>query len=139
MSIYRIERNDPFRALLAAAKALSEPNRIRILSALAGRGLCVCQIAELLDVAQSTLSCHLKVLRAAGLVEARRQGRWMHYALVKGGAKRVTDEVLRALSLSLADSKAAHADRSRLVSILKRVPGASCETPIPRAPRPRRR
>jgi ArsR family transcriptional regulator, arsenate/arsenite/antimonite-responsive transcriptional repressor len=129
MSMYRIERNDPFRALVAAAKALSEPNRIRILSALEGRELCVCQIAELLDVTQSTLSCHLRVLKTAGLVEARRQGRWMHYTLVKGGAKRVTDEVLRAVRISLSDSHAARSDRARLSAILKRIPGASCATP----------
>lgn len=58
-------------------KALAEENRVRILLALEGRELCVCQIFELLDLAPSTVSKHLSILRQARLVEGRKEGRWM--------------------------------------------------------------
>ena len=62
-------------------KALSDPNRVRILKLLQIRELCVCEFVELLGLAQSTVSKHLKLLDEAGLVEARREGMWMIYSL----------------------------------------------------------
>ena len=63
------------------AKALAGPGRLRIIGALAGGELCVCQIVELLDLAPSTVSRHMSVLQQAGLVESRKQGRWVYYRL----------------------------------------------------------
>ncbi|HBC87627.1 MAG TPA: ArsR family transcriptional regulator [Lentisphaeria bacterium] len=62
-------------------KALSDQNRIRVLLALAGRELCVCQIIELLGLAPSTVSKHMSILRNARLVESRKEGIWIHYRL----------------------------------------------------------
>ena len=66
---------------LATAKALSDPNRLRALAALRNQELCVCRIVDLLQLAPSTVSKHLTVLKQAGLLESRKQGRWMHYSL----------------------------------------------------------
>jgi ArsR family transcriptional regulator len=63
-------------------KALAEPTRLRLAVLLALRGeMCVCELVEALDAPQFRVSRHLGVLRAAGLVEARREGTWMHYQL----------------------------------------------------------
>jgi len=62
-------------------KALSDQNRVRVLLALKGRELCVCQIIELLGLAPSTVSKHMYILRNAKLVESRKEGLWMHYRL----------------------------------------------------------
>lgn len=62
-------------------KAASEPIRLRILALLAHGELCVCHIHGTLDVPQPTVSRHLSVLRHAGLVTARRDRSWAHYAL----------------------------------------------------------
>ncbi len=62
-------------------KALGEPNRIRILAALAARRACVCELAKALSLNQPNLSRHLRVLKEAGLVESRRAGGWNDYAL----------------------------------------------------------
>jgi ArsR family transcriptional regulator len=51
------------------------------LEALVGKEVCVCELVERLDVAQPLLSHHLKALKAAGLVHARKRGRWMFYSL----------------------------------------------------------
>ena len=61
--------------------ALSDPMRIEVLELLANGERCVCDLTEVLDVAQSRLSWHLKTLKEAGLVSDRREGRWSYYTL----------------------------------------------------------
>ena len=61
--------------------ALSDETRLEIVQRLRGGERCVCDLTDLLDAAQSRLSFHLKVLKDAGLVTDRRQGRWVHYSL----------------------------------------------------------
>ena len=67
------------RNLMSVIKALADENRLRILGAVEGRELCVCQIVELLGLAQSTVSKHLAILHQARLVDGRKEGRWMFY------------------------------------------------------------
>ena len=62
-------------------RAFSEPTRLRILNLLLGGELCVCDVVNTLRIAQPTASRHLAYLKKAGLVEARRDGLWMHYKL----------------------------------------------------------
>lgn len=65
-------------------KALSDSTRLRLVVLLAMHGeVCVCVMAEALDEPDFKISRHLRVLRAAGLVEARREGTWMHYQLAE--------------------------------------------------------
>ena len=66
------------RALL---KALADPNRLRVVEALAGGERCVCELTDELGLAQSKLSFHLKVLKDAALLADRQQGRWTYYRL----------------------------------------------------------
>jgi len=66
--------------LVRTAKALADPTRVRILAALQGGELCVCELCDALQVSQSTLSTHLQVIRRAGLVRTRKEGKWMYYA-----------------------------------------------------------
>jgi len=62
--------------------ALSDQTRLSILQRLRLGERCVCDLTDVLDVAQSRLSFHLKTLREAGLVTDRREGRWVYYELV---------------------------------------------------------
>lgn len=65
-----------------AFKALGDENRLRIINLISSQGeICACRILDELDIAQPTLSHHMKLLRDAGLVKARKQGRWMHYSM----------------------------------------------------------
>ena len=67
---------------LLTAKALAETGRLRVLSVLLDRQeLCVCQITALLGLATATVSRHMSLLHAAGLVRSRKQGRWVYYSL----------------------------------------------------------
>ena len=75
-------KHDPqFEQLNIALRALADPTRLRILALLTGGEVCVCHIHEALGIPQPTASRHLAYLRKSGLVEARREGLWMHYGL----------------------------------------------------------
>ncbi len=102
---------------MTVIKALADTNRVRVLCALLGREVCVCQIIEMLGLAPSTVSKHLSILRQARLLEDRKEGRWMYYrhpqrpdALVK--------KVLALLEASLADDEQVQADRNQVEKIM---------------------
>ena len=64
-------------------KALSDPNRLMIIEMLQSRERCACELLEDMNIAQSTLSHHMKILCDSGLVNSRPHGKWMYYALGK--------------------------------------------------------
>lgn len=79
-------------------KALSDPTRLRIAALLSIEGeVCVCYLAQALQAQDFKISRHLGVLRAAGVVEARRDGTWMHYKLAapRSGLERRLFEAFR--------------------------------------------
>src|SRR5277367_3104168 len=63
-------------------RAMADRTRLRLLNLIADREICVCYFVEILKTSQPKISRHLAYLRRAGLVAARRQGRWMHYRLL---------------------------------------------------------
>lgn len=60
--------------------ALSHPARVRVMAVLREEELCVCEICDALGLSQSTLSTHLRMLREAGVVSTRKEGKWIYYA-----------------------------------------------------------
>ena len=62
-------------------KALSEPIRVEVIELLREQEMCVCDLCDRLNVAQSKLSFHLKTLKKAGLARSRQEGRWIYYRL----------------------------------------------------------
>ena len=65
------------------AKAVADPSRVRILKLLESGELCVCQITAVLDLAPATVSKHLSALKTAGLLQQRRDGKWVYYRLAE--------------------------------------------------------
>ena len=104
---------------LNITKALAEENRLRILLALEREELCVCQLIELLELAPSTVSKHVSVLRQARLVEGRKDGRWIYYRLADEGAPAEVAEAIAWIKTSLAGNVRILEDAKRLKSILK--------------------
>ena len=100
-------------------KALAEENRLRILMALEGEELCVCQLIELLKLAPSTVSKHVSVLRQARLVEGRKDGRWIFYRLADASSPSEVTEAIAWVKTSLAVDDRIRADAKRLKDILK--------------------
>ncbi|HVI51288.1 MAG TPA: metalloregulator ArsR/SmtB family transcription factor [Candidatus Sulfotelmatobacter sp.] len=95
-----------------AAKALADRNRIRILKLLEDGEVCVCHLTDVLELAPATVSKHLSLLKAAGLVKARRDGRWIHYRLA--GKDDPAGAFLALLSRLEGDATVAD-DRRRLI------------------------
>jgi len=84
----------PLADTAGCCRALADETRLAILRLLVGREVCVCELAAPLGISQPLLSHHLKVLREATLVRARREGRWMHYSLDTKGLEEVAAELL---------------------------------------------
>ena len=94
-------------------QALGDSTRLRLLNLMGDQDLCVCYFTEILGAPQPKISRHLAYLRKAGIVSARREGKWMHYRIVMPphiGAS----QVLRQTLESFRDDKAMQADRARL-------------------------
>ena len=72
------------KEFIRVMKALSDPNRVKIVKMLASADLCVCEIQAGLGLAQPTVSKHLKILEKAGLVEKSRDGLWVNHRLGDG-------------------------------------------------------
>lgn len=70
------------QALAQLFRALADPTRLRLINLMAEQEVCVCYFTEVIAAPQPKISRHLAYLRAAGLVAARREGKWMHYRLV---------------------------------------------------------
>jgi ArsR family transcriptional regulator len=107
------------RDLMAVIKALADENRVRILMALGPKELCVCQIVELLGLAPSTVSKHIAILKHAGLVDNRKDGRWMFYRLAEDDAPAEAKEMTELVSRLLADDPQEREDTKRLKQIIK--------------------
>jgi DNA-binding transcriptional ArsR family regulator len=73
------------REFMSITKALADENRVRVLMFLGAGELCVCQIIEMLGLSPSTVSRHMSVLSAAGLVDSRREGHWIYYRRAVNG------------------------------------------------------
>src|SRR5271154_2521111 len=84
--------------------ALADPTRLRLLNLMNGREVCVCYFVEILNQSQPKISRHLAYLRRAGIVEARREGKWMHYRIER-------PDDARAASILDATLKSFEADR----------------------------
>lgn len=101
-------------ALLFAA--LADRTRLRLLNLMNSKEVCVCYFVEILGQSQPKISRHLAYLRRAGIVAARREGKWMHYKIVvpkHAGAVRILNETLAVLK----EDKAMHSDQTRLEKV----------------------
>jgi DNA-binding transcriptional ArsR family regulator len=114
------------RAFMSITKALADESRIRTLLALRRGELCVCQITELFGLAPSTVSKHLSILYQAGLVESRRDGRWIYYLLPGKGAPVVVREALDWVEKALDGNPRVSEDGQKLKRILKQDPAELC-------------
>ncbi len=106
------------RELMFILKALADENRVRALKALDGRELCVCQLVELLDLANSTVSKHMAILNQAGLVVSRKEGRWVYYRLPDETGSPLARIAIQWLLTTMDEVGIAEADMTRLEEIL---------------------
>lgn len=97
--------------LASMLKVLADETRLRIFALLTSGELCVCEIVDLLDIPQSLVSNHLRVLRRAGLVRARRDevdNRWVYYSPIPEAVEALKSRVLGVLDLTQMDTSQAN-------------------------------
>ncbi|MBW2300402.1 MAG: winged helix-turn-helix transcriptional regulator [Deltaproteobacteria bacterium] len=109
------------KSFVKVMKALSDPNRIKILKILQRRTMCVCEIQEALGVAQPTVSKHLKQLEEAGLVECHKDGLWANYSLTDGASSPYAASLLGNLRHWLEEDQ-------QVAEVIKKLPSISRET-----------
>jgi ArsR family transcriptional regulator len=94
-------------------QALGDKTRLRLLNLMGDQEICVCYFVQILGAPQPKISRHLAYLRSAGIVAARREGKWMHYRIVMpphiGAA-----QILRQALAAMQEEKPMQADRARL-------------------------
>ncbi len=105
------------KEFIKVMKAVSDPNRVKILKMLQYKSLCVCEMQAALKIAQPTVSNHLKVLEDAGLVGYRKDGLWVNYFLADGNSSPYSATLLGNLKHWLQDDP----EISRLIANLPQI------------------
>ena len=112
---------------MAVTKALADENRVRMLLALRQGELCVCQIVALVHLAPSTVSKHMSILKQAGLVESRKDGRWMYYRLRGPDPPPTVQQAIKWVFEALGNDPQVIRDQQQLQQILQLDPHQLCE------------
>lgn len=101
----------------SVSRSIADSTRVRILKMLEPGELCVCQITAILGLAPATVSKHLSLLRMAGLLSHRKQGRWVFYRLSSHDNNPYAPPVLQLMADILGDDPVIAEDKSRLETI----------------------
>ena len=109
------------KQFIKVMKALSDPNRVKIVKMLQKRTMCVCEIQAALEIAQPTVSKHLKILEEADLVQYTKDGLWVNYALTNGEGSPYASSLLGNLRHWLEDE-------AEVVELLRKLPEIDRET-----------
>jgi ArsR family transcriptional regulator len=98
-------------------KALSDPNRIRIIKLLEIQPLCVCEITSILGLATSTVSKHLSILKEAGFIFEQKEGKWVNYHLNRATRQSTVRELLSVISKNDLDDSTIQTDLEKIKSV----------------------
>lgn len=119
--------NNGMRDLMKITKALADENRVRVLLALRGGELCACQITELFGLAPSTMSKHMSILYEAGLVDSRKEGRWIYFRLPNGEAPGTVKKAIDWICTAAEEEPRIQEDSNLLKKIMKLDPSDICK------------
>jgi ArsR family transcriptional regulator len=108
------------KSFLKVMKALSDPNRVKIIKLLQQKMMCVCELQGALKIAQPTVSKHLKILEEAGMVDYAKDGLWVNYFLADGSASPYASSVLGNLKHWLEEDP-------EIAELVKKVPSLNRE------------
>jgi len=109
------------RPIIKIFKALSDSNRLRILKMLEIRPLCVCEISEILQLANSTVSKHLSILRDADLILDEKDGKWVNYSLNSGLKDLTKNQILAIIRKELPDDAQVQKDLVKVKAVDRNI------------------
>ena len=118
LNLFIYERQ-PMKKIANIFKALSDDTRLRVVKLLQERELCVCELMQVLDMSQPRISRHMSVLKNAGLVEDRREGKWVHYSLRKETQGKEIKILLDAMVVMANDDAIIRADKKNLKKAIR--------------------
>ena len=102
-------------------KALSDSNRLRILKMLQAKPLCVCEITEVLQLATSTVSKHLSVLKECGFIIEEKEGKWVNYKINAQPNDQRISSILASLDFWISDEKTIIDDKKKIAGVDRKV------------------
>lgn len=118
-------QSSQLQSVTALTKALADEHRLRIVMLLQIQELCACQIVEVFDLSNSTISKHLSILRQAGLIQSRKEGRWVYYFLPADPPEEIT-KTLQWLKNLLQGDDMTLVDQANIKDILQMDPIELC-------------
>lgn len=98
-------------------KSLSDPNRLRILKMLQVKPLCVCEITDVLQLATSTVSKHLSILKETGFIIEEKDGKWVNYMINPHPVDPRISSVISTLDFWIADQKIINEDKMKVLKV----------------------
>lgn len=98
-------------------KVLSDPNRLRILKMLQTKHLCVCEITSILNLATSTVSKHLSILRESGFVIEKKEGKWVNFQINPTPSDQRVSALLSSLDFWIADDEVIISDKEKVKNV----------------------
>ena len=98
-------------------KTLSDSNRLRILKMLQSKPLCVCEMREVLDLATSTVSKHLSILRDSGFIIEEKDGKWVNYKINPSPSDNRISSIISTLDFWIADQKLIMSDMVKVKKV----------------------
>ncbi len=98
-------------------KALSDSNRLRILKMLQTKPLCVCEITDILQLATSTVSKHLSILKEEGFIIEQKEGKWVNYMINTQPQDPRISSIISTLDFWFADHKTIEADKVKVIKV----------------------
>lgn len=104
------------RDFVRVMKALSDPNRVKIIKMLQRKIMCVCELQDALKISQPSVSKHLRILEQAGLVDYKKDGLWVNYYLADGSSSPYVASLLGNLRHWLEDD-------SEVLELMEKLPG----------------
>lgn len=102
-------------------KSLSDSNRLRILKMLQVKPLCVCEITDVLQLATSTVSKHLSILKATGFIIEEKDGKWVNYMINPHPDDPRISSIISTLDFWIADQKIIASDKSKVINVDRHV------------------
>jgi ArsR family transcriptional regulator, arsenate/arsenite/antimonite-responsive transcriptional repressor len=98
-------------------KSLSDPNRLRILKMLQVKPLCVCEITDVLQLATSTVSKHLSILKETGFIIEEKDGKWVNYMLNPQPDDPRISSIISTLDFWISDQKTIETDKLKVIKV----------------------
>jgi ArsR family transcriptional regulator len=116
--------------LVRAARAISDPTRVRVLNLLMQRECCVCEVMDVLRISQVNASRYCNALKDAGFLKLRKEGRWKHYSVDRDSCPALLRDMLEAVRRGAEQDSACLQDRRRLTSAKRRSETGLSDVPV---------